>query len=400
LLTSAGAIADAFRYDPAGELVASYVAGNPSPWRYQGALDLDDGATPLYAIGARAYAPSIAAWTSEDTYAGAALEPASLNRFVYAEADPVSLTDPSGHYAVNGEGDVCPSCLPSTKPTSSTKSGGSTLTYKPNAGLTVRRTNAHIGGAEFISVATADPYGVWKTLSSWFNPKRALLYGAADAGSRVGDASLCVGCYAGDFGSGWGQAPRASDIIRVAADAVFFGAAILAPEATALSYGAEYITGDPRIGLAAGFISPSGLARRVLVEAEQGFIATSARLATGTGSMSGSILAHAGQTAEESVATLIGVPRNVGPLRRTIAGSGPGGYRVPDFDPALTVAARGSIVEVKNIRRLSATPQLRDLVAYAQSQGVPLELFTDAALPGSGQLDRWIRSGVVIIRSL
>jgi len=97
LLTSAGAIADAFRYDPAGELVASYVAGNPSPWRYQGALDRNDGATPLYAIGARDYAPSIAAWTSEDTYAGAALDPASLNRFLYAEADPVSLTDPSGH---------------------------------------------------------------------------------------------------------------------------------------------------------------------------------------------------------------------------------------------------------------------------------------------------------------
>jgi hypothetical protein len=93
----------------------------------------------------------------------------------------------------------------------------------------------------------------------------------------------------------------------------------------------------------------------------------------------------------------IGVPRNIGPGRVTIPGSGPGGFRVPDFNPALTIAARGALVEVKNTARLTASSQLRDLVNYAQGQGVPLEIFTNASLPSSGDLFNWIQSGQVII---
>jgi hypothetical protein len=55
--------------------------------------------------------------------------------------------------------------------------------------------------------------------------------------------------------------------------------------------------------------------------------------------------------------------------RVTIAGSGSGGFRVPAFDPAATIAARGTIVEVKDVATLTSSPQLRDLVAYAQSRG-------------------------------
>jgi len=83
-----------------------------------------------------------------------------------------------------------------------------------------------------------------------------------------------------------------------------------------------------------------------------------------------------------------------------VSGSGPGGFRVPDFNPWETIASRGTVVEVKATAHLSATSQLRDLVSFAQGQGVPLEIFTNASLPSSGELFNWIRSGQVIISPL
>ncbi len=75
------------RYAPYGELVAQGGAGVPSPWAYRGALDLSPGSDPLYDIGARLYAPSLAAWTSADTVAGSVADPLSLNRYLYALAN-------------------------------------------------------------------------------------------------------------------------------------------------------------------------------------------------------------------------------------------------------------------------------------------------------------------------
>jgi hypothetical protein len=118
------------------------------------------------------------------------------------------------------------------------------------------------------------------------------------------------------------------------------------------------------------------------------------------GSLSGAALARAGLGAEVGVAARIGIGRNVGPGRVTIPGTGLGGYRVPDFNPALTIAARGTVVEVKNVGRLSLSPQLRDMFEYARRQGVPLEIFTNAKLPQSGQLADWIRRGLVVISPL
>jgi hypothetical protein len=73
---------------------------------------------------------------------------------------------------------------------------------------------------------------------------------------------------------------------------------------------------------------------------------------------------------------------------------------VPDFDPGLTIGARNAVVEVKDVARLKLSPQLRDMVRYAQGQGVPLEIFTNGRLPRSGQLADWIAEGVVVISPL
>jgi Restriction endonuclease fold toxin 7 len=83
-----------------------------------------------------------------------------------------------------------------------------------------------------------------------------------------------------------------------------------------------------------------------------------------------------------------------------IAGTGRGEYRVPDFDPELTINARNAVVEVKDVARLTLSSQLRDMVAYAQSRGVPLEIFTNGRLRRRGQLADWIGEGVVVILPL
>jgi RHS repeat-associated protein len=111
MLNSAGtAITDAFRYNPYGVTIAKTTSALPTPWRYQGRLLLNsaDGSganTDLYDFIARAYDPSLGVFTSLDTERGGALNPITLNRFLYAGANPETLVDPDGHFfqdLVNG----------------------------------------------------------------------------------------------------------------------------------------------------------------------------------------------------------------------------------------------------------------------------------------------------------
>jgi RHS repeat-associated protein len=60
--------------------------------KFQGRLDLNSGlSTPLYDMNARDYAPGLGAFTSLDTVSGSAQNPLSMNRFLYAEANPATL---------------------------------------------------------------------------------------------------------------------------------------------------------------------------------------------------------------------------------------------------------------------------------------------------------------------
>lgn len=108
----------------------------------------------------------------------------------------------------------------------------------------------------------------------------------------------------------------------------------------------------------------------------------------------------ASEPAETAVSELLGISRNVGKGRVTVAGSGPGGFRVPDFDPARTIATRGTLVEVKNVQRLSITPQLRDLANEARARRVQLEIFTNAPKPSRGELAKQIARRRVILTPL
>jgi len=60
-----------------------------------------DGDTGLYYLGARFYDPSLGRFIQEDTVEGSADHPASQNRYVYCQNDPVSLIDPTGYSPEN-----------------------------------------------------------------------------------------------------------------------------------------------------------------------------------------------------------------------------------------------------------------------------------------------------------
>jgi RHS repeat-associated protein len=96
-------LTDAFRYDPYGMTIGKVTSTLPTPWRYQGRLLLNTADVPgvntdLYDFVARAYDPNLGAFTSLDTERGNAQNPLTLNRFLYALANPESLIDPDGHF--------------------------------------------------------------------------------------------------------------------------------------------------------------------------------------------------------------------------------------------------------------------------------------------------------------
>ncbi len=99
-------VASAIRYDGYGVVLATGSAGGtsvaPERWRYQGRMDLAPGgsATPRYDAGARDYSPGLGTFTSLDPVRGSALDPASLNRYLYAHGNPATLIDPDGHAAL------------------------------------------------------------------------------------------------------------------------------------------------------------------------------------------------------------------------------------------------------------------------------------------------------------
>ena len=107
-------VTSATRYDAWGDTIATGAAGGTpvgnTAWKYQGRLDISPSGlgTPLYAMGARLYDPGVGAFTSLDTAAGSAQAPLSMNRFLYAQADPATLVDRTGHTAIleNEQGTV------------------------------------------------------------------------------------------------------------------------------------------------------------------------------------------------------------------------------------------------------------------------------------------------------
>jgi RHS repeat-associated protein len=95
----------AYRYDAYGQTCDLYTVKHhaiTSPWRFQGRiLESASGSTDLYDFTARSYDPSLGAFTSFDSVTGSAQNPLTLNRYLYAAANPATLVDPDGHMSRN-----------------------------------------------------------------------------------------------------------------------------------------------------------------------------------------------------------------------------------------------------------------------------------------------------------
>jgi RHS repeat-associated protein len=103
LLSNEATVVNAIRYDAWGDTLATGSAGGTAvganSWKYQGRLDLSPSGLgePLYDMSARFYAPSLGVFTQLDSVMGSAQNPLSMNRFLYAHANPATLIDPTGH---------------------------------------------------------------------------------------------------------------------------------------------------------------------------------------------------------------------------------------------------------------------------------------------------------------
>ena len=109
-------VANALRYDAYGQTLTTGSAGGTQVatgyWKHQARLDISPPglAQPLYEAGARLYSPGLGTFTSLDTFAGTSQDPLSLNRYLYAEANPATLVDPTGHFVSAGDSTPGSSC--------------------------------------------------------------------------------------------------------------------------------------------------------------------------------------------------------------------------------------------------------------------------------------------------
>lgn len=95
LADSSGTVAASYRYDAWGSILeSSGPLAEVNPYRYAGYRY--DSATGLYFLNARYYNPEIGRFITRDVYLGAAPQPLTLNRYAYADGNPVNMVDPTG----------------------------------------------------------------------------------------------------------------------------------------------------------------------------------------------------------------------------------------------------------------------------------------------------------------
>jgi RHS repeat-associated protein len=98
LTDSAGAVTDTYTYDAFGTLTAR-TGATPNEYLYAG--ERFDPETGLYHLRARYMRPETGRFWSMDSFEGAAADPPSLHKYMYAGADPVNNVDPSGHFFIS-----------------------------------------------------------------------------------------------------------------------------------------------------------------------------------------------------------------------------------------------------------------------------------------------------------
>jgi RHS repeat-associated protein len=109
LTNTAGVVSDRWNYDPWGSTLTRTGAADVPVGFQSSFTDLVSG---MVDMGARWYAPTQAGFTSEDSWAGDPLQPVTMDRFSYANDNPIGMWDPDGHEPC---GNISPGVPPSSQ---------------------------------------------------------------------------------------------------------------------------------------------------------------------------------------------------------------------------------------------------------------------------------------------
>jgi RHS repeat-associated protein len=97
LADESGAITDRYTYDAFGVLL-EHQGGSDNAYLYRG--EQYDAGLGLIYLRARFYNSDSGRFWNQDTYEGSNADPASLHKYLYAHANPVTSIDPTGHFSL------------------------------------------------------------------------------------------------------------------------------------------------------------------------------------------------------------------------------------------------------------------------------------------------------------
>ena len=97
LADESGKVTDKYVYDAFGNLISS-VGSTKNDFLFCG--EQFDPVTGLYYLRARYMNPSVGTFISMDSYEGSIDDPVSLHKYLYADANPVMNSDPSGYFTL------------------------------------------------------------------------------------------------------------------------------------------------------------------------------------------------------------------------------------------------------------------------------------------------------------
>jgi RHS repeat-associated protein len=96
LTDALASVTDSYAYSAFGELLEG--GADPNPYRYAG--QWEDPQTGLYHLRARWMDPRVGRFLTSDPFEGFVGTPRTLNKYLYADSNPVSRTDPSGEFSL------------------------------------------------------------------------------------------------------------------------------------------------------------------------------------------------------------------------------------------------------------------------------------------------------------
>ena len=97
LLDDEGKLTDTYAYNAYGELTEK-TGETENHFLYTG--EYYDGTTNLYYLRARYMNPGTGTFISMDSYQGDLYEPVTLHKYLYANANPIKYSDPSGMFSL------------------------------------------------------------------------------------------------------------------------------------------------------------------------------------------------------------------------------------------------------------------------------------------------------------